>query len=213
MRRVTITLLTELALLTAAIGVTLSRSPMSVARINGPAGSTLEPLASTDRDATYCQGHETLPAGTSAIRIALSASTGPRVNVVVTSGRHLLTSGEQGSGWTGSVVTVPVRPLSDPASDITVCASFRLRHETVALFGLAAPDALAAHEGRRALPGTMWIEYLRSGESSWASLIPSIVHHMGLGRANAGPGVVFLSLALVIAVAALASTLLVRELR
>jgi len=63
------------------------------------------------------------------------------------------------------------------------------------------------------LGGRMWIEYLRPGDRSWASLIPSIVRAIGLGRADPGTWIALLALSLMATVAALASCVAFRELR
>jgi hypothetical protein len=210
---VRIALAAGLALMGIAIGLTLLRSPASVAGTNRIAGQEEEPIGSTDQSARYCQAREALPRGTSAIRVWLYAARGPRVSVVVSSHGRTLTSGAQGSGWTGGSVTVPVKPLSRAVSHATVCVSFRLRDETVFVQGNATPAAFAAHDGGQALAGRIWIEYLRPGGSSWASLAGSIARRMGFGRAAAGTWVAFLALALLATVAALASSLVLRELR
>jgi hypothetical protein len=212
MHRVTIALAAGLTLLVVGLCVTLAHSPVIVARTNGPDFKE-ESIAFTRYGATYCQANELLPQGTSAIRLSLSSFTGPRVSVLVSAGGHPIASGERGSGWTSRVVTVPVRPLPRAAPGVTVCASFRVNDEAVTVFGKPTPATIAAHSGGRALPGRMWIEYLRPGRRSWASLAGSTAHHMGLGRAVAGTWIVWLALALMAAVAAIASRLLLRELR
>jgi hypothetical protein len=206
-----IALVAGLALLAVAVGLTLSRSPMSIARTNGTPLREYR-VAETAQGATYCQPHELLPSGTSAIRLSLSAFTGPRVRVVVSSGGSTVTSGTRGSGWTSMVVAVPVKPLPRAVSNATVCASFRTHHETVTVFGMRAPSALATRQGRRTLQGTMTIEYLRPGTRSWASMAPSIARRLGLGRASTGTWIVLLPLALLAVIAAAASKLLLKEL-
>jgi hypothetical protein len=213
MLRVRIALATGLALMGIAIGLTLVRSPASVAGTNRIAGQAAEPIGSTEHSASYCQAGEVLPQGASAIRVWLYAAPGPRVSVVVSAGGHALTSGELGSGWTGGSVTVPVKTLPRTVSGAEVCVSFALRDETVFVQGNATPSTIAARDGNRALGGRIWIEYLRPGASSWASLAGSIAHRVGLGRAAAGTWVVLLALALLAAVAALASRLVLTELR
>ena len=178
MREVRIALVAGLTLLAIAIGVVLARSPMSVARTNGTPKEE-ERIAYTTHGTTYCQAGELLPAGTSAIRLWMLAYDGPRMHVAVYAGGRAITSGQRGSGWTSREVTVPLRPLSRAVSGATVCATFPLHDESLTVFGEATAHTIAAREGARALPGRMWIEYLRPGTRSWASLVPSILSHMG----------------------------------
>jgi hypothetical protein len=199
MRSVKVALTAGLTLLALAIGVTLLGSPMVLARTNRPPGKPEEPIATTDHSASYCQSEETLPHGTSAIRVWLDAVAGPRVTVAVLSGGRPLTSGERGSGWVGGSVTVPVRPLARTVPNATVCVSFALKDETLTVQGTSATQR-------------MWIEYLRPGKASWASLAGALARHMGLGRALPGTWVVFLALALLATAVTIASRVLVREL-
>jgi hypothetical protein len=198
MRSVKVALVAGLTLLVIAIGLTLHGSSMSVARTNKPPGRPEEEIATANGGARYCQHGEVLPHGTSAIRIWLEAAAGPRVSVGVYSGGRLLTSGERGSNWIGGSVTVPVRPLAGRVSGATVCVTFTALDETVIVQGSSEPQR-------------MWIEYMRPGTRSWASLAGELARHMGLGRAAPGIWSVFLALALLAAVAGLATTLLLRE--
>jgi len=212
MRAVKTALLAGLALLVIALVLTLLGSPMSVARMNRAPGQSEELVTSTNQSANYCQAHEVLPRGTSAIRIWIDAAAGPRVRVVVSSDGRPIISGERGSGWVGGSVTVPVKPLPRAVSGATVCVSFRLKDETIIVQGEHAPATTAARSGQEALSGRIWIEYLRPGTRSWASLAPEVARHMGFGRAAAGTWIVFLALALLAAVVVLASNLVLREL-
>jgi hypothetical protein len=212
MRGVKVALATGLALLAAAIGITLLQSPISVAGTNGiPQEEAI--IAVAQRGTTYCQAQEHLPRGTSAIRLGLSATTGPRLSLVVTSGRRVVTSGVRDAGWTTRGVTVPVTPLPRAISEARICVSFPPSNEMVLLYGRETSPSIAASVGQQALPGRFWIEYLRPGKGSWASLAPSVARRMGLGRAGAGIWIVLLTLALMMVVATLASNLVLRELR
>ena len=197
MRRVRIALVAGLTLLAIAIGSTLAHAPMTVARTNKIAGQPEEAIASSKEGSSYCEPGETLPRGTSALRIWLDAVYGPRVTVEVSADGRPITSGVRGSGWVGGSVTVPVRALPRTVSGTRVCVSFAAQDETVVVQGNS---------------GRMWIEYLRPGSSSWASLVSSTARRMGLGRAGAGSWVVFVALALLAAVVVLASRLVLGEL-
>lgn len=212
MTSVRLALLGALLAIAVALAVTLSRSPLSVAGGNSVRGQETQ-FASTDHGASYCQAGEVLPRGSTAIRVWLDAAAGPRVHLVVYSGARVIASGQRGSDWTGGSVTIPVRPLPRTVADATVCVSFALRDETILAQGIAAPDALAAHEGAKSLGGRLWIEYLRPGSRSWASLASQVIGHMGMGRAAGGDWVAYLALVLLATAAAVASRVLIRELR
>jgi hypothetical protein len=212
MRGPRIALAVGLAVLGIAVGLTLLHSPMVVAGTNRPAGEPEESVGATTHSASYCQTGERLPRGTSAIRVWLAAIYGPRVSVAVGSDGQPVTRGESSSGWVGGAVTVPVKPLPRATADAIVCMSFQLREETVILQGSATPPAIAAQYDGKPIAGRIWLEYLRPGTRSWASLVGSTVRRMGLGRAFAGTWIVIVALALLAAAVALASKLILREL-
>ena len=81
------------------------------------------------------------------------------------------------------------------------------------LSGKPTPAAIAARADGQPTRGRMWIEYLRPGTRSWASLTSSVVRDMGFGRAWSGSGIAFVVLALLAAVAVLASRLVLTEMR
>jgi len=202
-----------LTLLTVGVGLALLRSPTTVAAANHPANAELETVGSTRHSTSYCQGGESLPRDTTAIRMSLASSIGPRVKVTASSGGHAITGGEQESGWTGYVVVVPLKPLARTVPDVTICASFHPTHETVGAFGERTPAGVAAREDGRPILGRIGIEDLRPGTRSWLSLAGEVVRNMGLGRALGGEWVACFVLALLVAVATLASGLVYAELR
>lgn len=213
MRPVTISLLGGLTLVTIALVLTMLGSPMSVARttrvLNKPGGA----IATTTQSASYCQDNEVIPKDVSAIRVWLDAAAGPRVRISVSSLGHVVVAGTRGSDWTGGTVTVPVRPLGRAITDATVCIAFPLHDETVIAAGEFASGPYAARSGGHALKGRLWIEYLRPGTRSWASLAPSIIRHMGFGRAGTGAWPAFLVIVLLATTIALGSSLAHKELR
>jgi hypothetical protein len=212
MSRVAVALAAGLAVAAAAIGLTLVHTPMIVALKNGTVVQE-ESFGAVRGSIALCQAGERLPRGTSALRFWLGALTGPRVTADVVAGGRTVASGEHPSGWTGRAVTVPVRPLRYPLAGVTVCLSFQARDESVTLYGRATPANVAAYAGRQTLPGRVWIEYLRPGTRSWASLLPSIARHMQLGRTTTGAWIVVLVLVSLAAAVVLGSRLLLRELR
>jgi hypothetical protein len=198
-----------LVLVGIALVIVLSGSPLTVA------GSNLIPanpeIASVKGGSSGCQPGGTVPAGTSAIRISASANTGPSVTLKVFSGPLLISQGSRAAGWgVSETVTVPVTRVPRTILGATLCTAFGPSIENIQLNGAVVKGAPGSHgAGHVALR----IEYLRAGPSSWWSLASGVAHRMGLGRAPGGGWVVFLLIALMLAVAALASRLALRELR
>jgi len=194
----------------AALGVTLSGSPIAVARVNTATATALgeirQPLAA-------CQSGEVLPRGTSAIRLRVFSFAGPRVTASVLEQGRLIAHGERGSGWSGGVVTVPVEPLSTTRSGVELCyAIYGNADESDDLVGELTAQGEAALTGSGPLPGRLGAEYLRPGKSSWWSLATAVAHRLGLGRAASGSWWAIVAIALMGCVVVLCSWQIVRGL-
>jgi hypothetical protein len=212
MTRASITLAVGLVLVTIAIVVTLSGSPLLVVDTNGTPAS--QELVEASTGAGACQSDEYMPAGISAIRLTLVAAVGPRVGLTVSSGGRVLTSGVAHSGWTSGAVTVPVKALAYPVTDARVCFVLGPSPENVQMGGASSSAALAARDlSGAALPGRFTVEYMRAGGSSWWSLVRTVAKHAGLGREPSGSWIVLLILALMAGMLIAGSWLAVRELR
>ncbi|MGA2163431.1 MAG: hypothetical protein ABSH36_03065 [Solirubrobacteraceae bacterium] len=213
MRGARVAIVGGLALTAIAAAIVLSGSPQVLAGSNGVAAVIYPPLASVSGGGGACQPDETVPAGSSAIRLSLEASAGPRIAVTVHSGATLIAHGESAPGWLGRVVTVPIEPIDSTVHQATVCFSFTGADERVSLLGVRTPRQGAATSGARTLPGRIAIEYLHAGSSSWWSLASEVARRLGLGRAWAGTWVAVMVAALMAAGLALASWLILREAR
>ena len=208
--RIKVVLTAVLTLIALAVLVVLLRSPSTVAATNGIEPTTVLGIATHDGSA--CQAGETLPAGITAIRITLDAPIGPRVSVEALAGQRIVTEGTQGTAWYGSAVTVPVTPTRRAFAHVTVCFQLRFVGGYVALRGADSPRAVAATADGRSLPGRLGISYLRPARESWWTLAPTVMRHMGLGRAASGTWIALPIAALIATAIAVASWVLVREL-
>jgi hypothetical protein len=211
MRSVKLTLGIGLILGAAAIGITLFEAPLTVARVNTAKRSL---LGATEEKIDACQSHEVLPRGTSAIRLHVYASLGPRVTVAVLEQGRVIAHGEQRSGWTGYVVTVPVKPLSSARRGVTLCFVLFLNgNETAAPMGETTTLARAANGYQTTLTGRVAVEYLRPARSSWWSLALPVARRMGLDRAWNGAWGALVVIVLMGGLVLLCSRLVLRELR
>jgi hypothetical protein len=209
--RTSIVLAAGLVLIAMIVGVTLARSPPTLAGTNRVPAESL--IGLVERPAGACQSGETLPAGTSAIRLSLVAIIGPRVAVRALSGGRVITRGSTGAGWTGSEVTVPVAALARGVAPITICVRLSDLNGEVEFKGARTSAPVAVSERGERLHGRLRVEYVRAGHSSWLSLLSAVARHVSLGRAASGMWAVFFILALTLSVVALTSWGIVRELR
>jgi hypothetical protein len=208
--RIRVALGVGLVLIVVAFVVTLAHTPLTVAR-SGVA--TEHTLVSTGKPAAACQGGETLPRGTTALRVSLTSALGPRVAVRVLSGSHVIARGTTQPGWSDASVTVPVRALSRTVAPVKVCFAMTLMNGKVAMRGTPTGSAQAARSTEGPLPGRMGIEYLRPGASSWWSQATTVAHRLGLGRAASGTWNALLVIMLAASFITLSSWLVVKELR
>jgi len=203
MRRVRVAFGVSLVVMAAALAFTLTASPIEVIAANtheeAGLGVARAPLAS-------CQSDESLPADTHAVRLQILALLGPMVTVQVFQAGRLITDGQRSSGWTGGVVTVPVKPLRSSREGVELCYTLALNgHESAVLTGEPRPGAISAVAGEAKVPGRVKVEYLRPGPTSWWSLAPAVVRHIGIGGITGGTWSVFLAMALTGAVVCVAS--------
>ncbi|HEV3320972.1 MAG TPA: hypothetical protein VG147_02135 [Solirubrobacteraceae bacterium] len=208
--RVKVALGVGLALIALAFLLTLAHTPLTVARGGVVPERT---VVSTARPASACQGGETLPRGTTALRLSLTAALGPRVSARVLSGSRMVAHGTTGAGWSDASVTVAVQPLSHTVAPVTVCLAMTQMNGKVAMRGSPTSPAQGATSGGERLPGRMDIEYLRPGGSSWWSQATAVARRLGLGHAASGAWNALLVMALAASCIALSSWLVVKELR
>jgi hypothetical protein len=194
-----------LAAIAVAVAATLSRAPLVVAGTNAIPAKTI--VAATKGGVSSCQNGEVLPRGTTAVRLWMTGNTKPGVHVEALSGLQVVTSGSQGGGWLGKVITVPVARVPRTIRDVQLCFTIDRAVEVVDLLG--GPVRHAAHGEST---GKMRIEYLRPDPRSWWSLAGSVAHRFGLGRAPAGGEVFLIPLALMALVAVLAAWIALRQL-
>jgi hypothetical protein len=219
MRTVTVTLVVGIALIAAITAYTLTRSPPRVVRVNSNNEAVLDLI---DRGLGLCQPGETLPADVTALRLSLWAFVGYDVHVRLYRGTQLLTEGHRGADWTSDSVTVPVKPLSYPSSEVTLCVAIGPDSEPGIVLGaqthgqqsavfLTGETPTPADETTESVGGKVDVEYLTSGRVSWWSGLYSVAQHMGLGRAFSGTWITWLIAALIAVTGFLALRLTLRE--
>jgi hypothetical protein len=205
-RRVRVALAVGLVLLLVAVAVVLSQSPLTVAGTNSVVANP-RTLVAPGRS-TVCAPAGTIPAGTSAIRLSIVGNAGPHVKLTARSGIQPVASGERAAGWgIAESLTVPVNRASETAPNTEICLDFGPAVEPVAINGSLSRTVAGGQ-----VP-TFRVEYLQPGSNSWWSLASGVAQRMGWGHAPSGTWIVFLLIALMIAVAALAAQLVIRELR
>ncbi len=208
--RIKVALGVGLALIALVFVVTLAHAPLTVAR-RGVA--TEHTLVSTAKPAAACQERETLPRGTAALRLSLTAALGPRVTVKVLSGSRVIAHGATPPGWSDASVTVPVQPLSRTVAPVKVCFAMTQMNGKIAMRGTRTIPAVAVQTSEGPLAGRMGIEYLRPGDDSWWSQVTAVAGRLGLGHAANGAWNALLVIALVASFVTLSSWLVVKELR
>ncbi len=210
MKRAGVTVAAALLLGFVALALLLSKSP---ATVTGASSSSYAPLAIVKR-LSVCQAGESLPRGTSALRLGVNAFAGPRTTVAVLSHGAVVDRGERGSGWTGGTVTIPIGRLANALNDATLCYRvFNEAHETLYLNGEQAPIVAAAHGASGALPGRLHVEYLTSDGPSWWSLVSEVSWRMGIGHGPSGEWNVVLAVVLMSGLMLVCSYAVVRGMR
>jgi hypothetical protein len=191
-----------IALIIAVGALTLTHSPPRVVRA-GP--KAVAQLGATIGTGEICQPNEVLPAGVSAIRIAVGSYYGARVRVRVRSGSRVLAEGRRLPDWTGTSVTVPIVALQHTASHVTLCFYVGPNSELIFFQGSpASARESAVLNASEPLGGRVGVEYLAPGRGSWWSRILPVARRLGIGHALTGTWVALLVAALVAALGVLA---------
>lgn len=193
-----------LVFLLLAIAITLSRSPPVVSSSNSVEAAV--EFESVTGHFLACQANELLPRDTTAIRLSLDASLGPRVKLTVLSDKRLVTSGERSAGWTAADVTIPVRPVAQTIPGVKICFQFYAQNESVGLTGQQTSGGHSPQANR----GSIKIEYLKPGVRSWWSLAPSVALYMAFGHAWSGIWLIPFLGAIMVAMLAIVSWLALR---
>jgi hypothetical protein len=172
MGRVRLALAAGLTVMAIALGVVLSNEPLSVAGTNGiPANFAVTFIHGSE---VRCQAGGTLPQGTTAIRVSLSANIGPRVGLRVLSGSTVVTEGSRDAGWgVDETVTVPVGRVARTIPDPRICTAIGAAVEPIQVNGAQTRTPTG---GQAVL---LRMEYLHPGPSSWLSLASSVARVPG----------------------------------
>jgi Predicted membrane protein (DUF2142) len=195
-----------LAVTAAALAFVLTRPPLTaVAGSNGvPAEQAV--AFTNGGEATTCQSAGTVPAGTEAVRVSLSANVGPRVSLKISRGASVVASGVRAPGWgADETVTVPVARVAKAVAFAEVCTTVGKSVEPIQINGTRVTTPAGLH--------ALWLrmEYLRPGPRPWLSLAASIAGRMGIARAPGGARVAWPAVAAMLAVAFIAARLVLRE--
>jgi len=206
MFRMRLALAVGLTAIAVAVGLVLSGAPVGVAGSDGiPANFAVEFIHQSE---VICQAGGTVPAGTSAIRVSLSPNVGPAVGLEVFSGPTLVTKGNHPAGWgVDETLTVPVATVPRTIAQARICATIGPLVEPLQVNGarVTSPSGASA----------VWLrmEYLRPLSRSWLSRLPAVASVIGVAHAPTGAWVAYLVIAVMLALCALVSRVLLRECR
>jgi hypothetical protein len=184
-----------LATIAIALALVLSRSPVVVLATNSIPDKTI--VAATKGGVSTCQGGESLPGGTTAVRLWMTGNVKPTVRLEILEGQEAILTGKQTGGWLGKVVTVPIARVPRTIHDVTLCVTIDRAVEEVDLLG-----APVSHPASGESRGKVRVEYLRSASASWWSRVTAVARALGLSRTLTG-SLVFLIPLLAMTLAAL----------
>jgi hypothetical protein len=212
-RSVTVVLAVGLALLGVAMIVVPTHSPSTVIGTNSVGGSNYIELEEKGK-LESCQSTGTIPRGTSAIRLGIEGLYfSPAVTIKISAGSHrLMEAAHLPGGPSAPTVTVPVERFTHAVEDASICTTVGPAREPIRYYGTPKHSSSIPH-ANPLQDAVLQMQYLRPSTKSWWSMTSSIAYHMGLGRAPSGTWIVFLVIALMLAVVFIAARLTLEELR
>jgi hypothetical protein len=201
-----------LAAVALAIVLVLSHKPLRVLASNGVSTKSYIELEEQG-SLSNCQKAQTIPKGTSAIRLSIEGVYfSPAVSVAVAKGGRVIARGSHAPGGPPTPnVVVPVPRLAQAVSGAWICTAVGPTVGPIRFAG--TPNRSAARIANGLQQALLRAEYLRPGRRSWWPYLSKIFARVGLGRAPAGDWVAFLLLALMLALVAAAARLALEELR
>jgi hypothetical protein len=162
-----------------------------------------------------CQAGETVPPGAAALRISVSSAgkaAGP-LEVTVTQGGRVRTSGRGAVGVVDSAVEIPLTTLRAGAAPATVCVA-NVGSRRVAILGQRVPGPpFATVSGeRRAQRNAMRLEWFGPGRQTRAGEVGRVADRYGLFKPSFfGAWTFWVALAVLLAISVAAVRLVVRE--
>lgn len=178
--RVTIVILFGLIAIAAILAHTLLQAPQIVIATNSV--KVAGELAHFPPRTTVCQGGESLPASTQALRMSLIAYVGPAVSVTVSEGDRIVATGHRGPGWVAGSLTIQLHPEAKRRTPADICLHRDPIDVPLGLFGNLSSAHRAATVDGRPLQGRIRIEYLARGRRSWLALTHDVIRRLGLGH-------------------------------
>lgn len=210
-RSVVMALAIGLTLMGIAIIAVLAHAPLTVVGSNKVSAAAYITLSDKGK-LSSCEPSGTIPQGTSAIRVGIEGLFfAPAVTVTASMGSHLLTEGHLNAGGVSAPnVTVHIKRLDRAVSGARICTTVEPALEPIRYYGV--PNRSVSPGSNELQQATLHLEYLRPSGKSWASLVSTIAHHLGLGREPSGTWVAFLAVFLALLVVFVASRLTLEEL-
>jgi hypothetical protein len=137
--------------------------------------------------ATICQPISGLPgdAAQAALTIGTYGLPAPRLSLRFLAASGVVTaSGSVAAGGPQGVVSLPISHVDASAPASSACLSVGPTQGRVAIAGYAAPAGpRTAQLNRTPQPAVLSLLYYRAGRESWWSLLPTLAHRFGLGKA------------------------------
>jgi hypothetical protein len=211
-RGVVVVLGVGLVTIGVAIVLVLSHRPLVAIGSNGISAKNYVELEEKGA-LSNCQTAGTIPAGTSAIRLAIEGVYfSPTVTVEIAEAGHVIARGAHAPGGPATPnVTVAVAELTRTVRHAKICVAVGPTVGPIRFSGV--PSGSSAHVSNPLQQAVLRVEYLRAGHRSWQSSLSTIAHRIGLGRAPDGGWVAWLALVLALTVTVLALRLALEELR
>jgi hypothetical protein len=212
-RSVVAVLAVGLTAIGVGVVVVLSQRPLAAVASNSIAGKRYIELEEEKHRLSSCQPAGVVPRGTSAIRVAVEGTYySPPLTLRVLSGSRVIREAtHRGGGPPAPNVTVGVASFASALHGGRICIAVGPTLGVVRYSGEPNPSAIGSKSPLA--QAELHVEYLRPGSQRWWSMLSSITHDLGFGRAPSGDWVAFLVIFLMLGVVVVVSRLVLDEVR
>jgi len=147
----------------------------------------VQSVARVESGKTYCQGRETIPAGTAAVQVLVETygkTTDSLLLTVLTEKGDVAATGRTNRGHERiTFVEAEIPEFKELISNATICFKNEGKN-AIALSGVASEKSEVVNIDGNKVDGRAGINYLKGGDVTWFGYLPTVAKRYGVAKAG-----------------------------